>query len=264
MVVGDGLVEPARVAPIYACCRDRRDETSRKKRRETKRFPQPERCDAEGTEEEEGRGAQCRKSFIKPLTTGPSAGPHSAESHRPPAVDAVVLAGLSESARASCEQLHHGCLCRALRATQTRECLPLRRGQLRADDQHHHGGAKNTHLQGTRRDSLARVLPTARTIGNHKLKWKYEHSQLEMGETSNSRLEKTHGSTRTLSSCARIQHHGASITTKIKNPPQHPLVSVPLRSTTGVNAKTADAIPFILTADDTYKQLLKTTASWKR
>ena len=65
------------------------------------------------------------------------------------------------------------------------------------------------------------------------------------------------------SSCAAVKHHDTSNKKTIKHLPHHLFVSVPQRTTTRCDAKTADVMPFFSTKDDSNKLPLKTTASWK-
>ena len=81
-------------------------------------------------------------------------------------------------------------------------------------------------------DRVARYLTSMRNTG------KWSHSQQ--------------------SSCATVKR---PTTKTIKNLPQRLFVSIPQRTTTRGDAKTADVIPFISTKDDSHKLPLKTTAS---
>ena len=63
------------------------------------------------------------------------------------------------------------------------------------------------------------------------------------------------------SSCATMKHHETCNKKTKKNLPHRLFVSVPQRTTTRGDAKTADVIPFFSTKDDSNKLPLKTTAS---
>ena len=150
--------------------------------------------------------------------------PSSAKSHKPPAANAVVTE-LSKSARASCEQSHHGCAehCVPRKPTnafptcsRTRFAPPVVGSPQTCQ---HHVSKKHTESGHTDRFSnmqrkrwtqkktndvargscLLHAAVGQQTGITSSINQKCEDSQLEMGQTSNCRRQRIHGSSRTLS-----------------------------------------------------------------
>ena len=195
-------------------------------------------------------------------------------------------------------------MCGALRTAQTHECLPnvfqdalraARRGQpadvpTPREQKTHivkaHGQIlkhAEKEMDATRKNDIERGSCHLHAVVGQQMEItssihrKCEDSQLEMGQTSNCRHERTHGSSRKLSDVSAkywgVEPSATFVLCHSETPrhvqqqkrsrifPQCLFVSIPQRTTTRGNAKTADVIPFFSTKDDSNKLPLKTTAS---
>ena len=229
--------------------------------------------------------------------------PTSAKSHRPPAVHAVVTE-LSGSVHASYKQSHHGCgeHCVPRKPTiaiptcsRTRFAPPVVGSpqtfqhhvskETRRVRAHTHSFSNLQRKRWTQKKNevargscLLHDVVGQQTGITSSINRKCEDSQLEMGQTSNCRRERTHGSSRKLSDVnakhREVEPSAAVVMCRnetprhvqqktIKNLLQRLYVSVPERNTTRGDAKTADMIPFFSSKDDSNKLPLKTTASWR-
>ena len=221
------------------------------------------------------------------------------KSHRPPAADGVIVTELAGSAHGSYERSHHGGVehCEARRPTGafpqcswTRFAPPVV-GSCQPTFQHHHVNRKK-HGQSTRTDSQTcrerdgrrkeeMSLEDPAFCAPYPVSTRESQAQLEVrtqsarnGPTVKELMDRVARyltsirctatwSHRLQSSRATTKHHDTSNTTTIKTLPQRTFVSLPRRSTTSGDTKTANAMPFFSTAGETCKLPLNTSASWR-